>query len=381
VTALNCRPLETDISTGVDMLEIELKSLRARPVIVPLRRPVIADIGRFDQWPMILIDIETSTGVVGRSYLAPYRAKAMPAIVAVLHDLAGLLQGKPTTPADAYAQALKALNVVGVTGLSLIAIAGLDMALWDALAKSLNAPLATVLGGSIGPVRAYNSNGLWRHEVSTIAAEARALRDEGGFTAMKLRLGNRHLEDDVAAIDAVHEGVGRKIDLMVDFNQALGSGDAIRRCHELDDKGLYWFEEPIAYDNVRGYAQLAGQVRTPLQMGENYYGPRDLFTFMQAGGVDYAMGDLMRIGGVSGWMQAAHVAACAGIQFSNHLYPEISSHLLRVSPSAHWLEYVDWANPILAEPLVVTDGLVTAPDTPGIGIDWNEKAVEKYAVA
>ena len=358
--------------------ETTLRALRARPVIVPLRRPVIADIGRFDRWPMVVIDVETSAGVTGSAYIAPYRATAMPAIVAELHDLAEVWRGKPVAPADAFGDFGKALNVVGIAGVSMIARSAVDMALWDAHAKAADLPLVRLLGGTIGPVPTYNSNGLWRHEISTLAAEAEQLRQEGGFTAMKMRLGNPKLQHDLDSIRAVRDGVG-SVDLMVDFNQALGYGDAIRRCHELDEQGLYWFEEPIRYDNIEGFSRLAQRVRTPLQLGENYYGPRDLFNYLRAGAVPYAMADLMRIGGISGWIQAAGLASAAGTQLSSHLYPEISAHLLRVTPTAHWLEWVDWATPILAEPIVPGNGQITAPDRPGTGLVWDEAAIKKYA--
>lgn len=358
----------------------KIASVRVRSVVVPLRRPVIAGIGRFDRWPLILVDVETRAGITGCSYISPYRATAVPGIKAEIEDIAQTLKDAPLAPFDAFESAAKGLNVIGVSGVSTIALSAVDMALWDALAKSAGLPLAEYLGGTVGPTRAYNSNGLWRHEVATLAAEAQALAREGGFSAMKLRLGNVHVKDDLAAIDAVRQGVGREVDLMVDFNQALGLGDAIRRCHELDEQGLYWFEEPIAYDNIRGYAQLAKTVRTPLQMGENYYGPRDLYNFSSAGGVHYAMADMMRIGGVTGWLRVAGVAAATGIQLSNHLYPEFSSHLMRVTPTAHWLEWVDWANPILANPLEPRGGYLTPAASPGAGIEWLESAVEKYQV-
>lgn len=198
---------------------------------------------------------------------------------------------------------------------------------------------------------------------------------------MKLRLGNERLGDDLRAFREVRQGVGTEIDLMVDFNQALGTGDAIRRCHDLDGEGLYWFEEPIAYDDLRGFAALSEAVRTPLQMGENFYGPRDLMNIARSTRVPYAMADLMRIGGVTGWMRASAVADAAGMQLSNHLYPEISAHLLRATPTAHWLEWVDWASPILAAPLTPVAGHVTASELPGSGVSWNEAAVAKYQVA
>ncbi|MGE0217337.1 enolase C-terminal domain-like protein [Mycolicibacterium sp.] len=355
-----------------------LKRATIRAVVVPLRRPIIAGIGRFDQWPLVLVDLEMNDGIVGSSYLAPYRAAALPAIVAGLRDLLSGLEGRQVAPGDEFETATHEINVSGLSGISLIAASGIDMALWDALAKDAGLPLARLLGGTVGPVRAYNSNGLWRHTASALPGEARALIEDGGFTAVKLRLGNEHLRDDLAAIDAVRQGVGFDIDLMVDFNQALGLGDAIRRCHQLDEQNLYWFEEPIAYTNVRGYAQLSRSVRTPLQAGENFYGPTDLLTIMDS--VAYAMGDLMRIGGVTGWMRTAGLAAAAGVQFSNHLYPEFASHLLRVTPTAHWLEWVDWAVPILATPLEPAAGTISAPDVPGAGLEWDERAVAKYAV-
>src|SRR4029434_842664 len=132
--------------------------------------------------------------------------------------------------------------------------------------------------------------------------------------------------------------------LMVDFNQGLTLGDALRRCHALDDQGLYWFEEPITYDNLAGYAQLARELDTPVQLGENFYGPRDLYQALEMRAGDYVMPDLMRIGGVSGWLRAVTIAGAAGGQVSTHLYPEVAAHLMRVTEAAHWLEWADWAD-------------------------------------
>jgi mandelate racemase len=165
---------------------------------------------------------------------------------------------------------------------------------------------------------------------------------------------------------------------MVDFNQGLPLGDALHRCHALDGEGLYWFEEPIAYDNLSGYAQLTRELDTPVQLGENFYGPRDLHKAVQAGAGDYMMPDLMRIGGVTGWLRAVPIAAGAGIQVSTHLYPEVAAHLMRVTETAHWLEWQDWADPILKKPYAVKDSHLEIPDVPGVGIEWDEAAVARY---
>jgi mandelate racemase len=261
--------------------------------------------------------------------------------------------------------------------MTLIAISGLDMAAWDALAKAAGMPLARVLGGAVGSVPAYNSNGLWLTEVAALGAEAAALIDEGGFGALKLRLGRDRLADDLRAVEVVREAVGPDVELMVDFNQGLSLGQALRWCHALDDRGLYWFEEPITYHDLRGYVQLARELATPIQIGENFYGPRALWRAIEACACDHVMPDLMRIGGVSGWLRAAPIAAAAGIEVSTHLYPEVSAHLMRITEAAHWLEWQDWAYPILAEPFELAGGALNIPDRPGSGIEWDDRAVRR----
>jgi mandelate racemase len=359
---------------------LTLRSVRARPVVVPLRRPVVSKVGLFEDWPLILIDLYTNEGVVGHSYLEPYLKQSARYIVPAIEDLAEAAKGQPVAPFDAFRRGVDSLHLVGREGISLIAVAGLDMAAWDAVAKAADMPLAVFLGGTVGPVPAYNSNGLWLTPADTLGAEAAALVAEGGFTGLKLRLGRERLADDLAAIAAVREAVGTTAKLMCDFNQGLSLGDALVRCHALDDQGLYWFEEPTTYDNIPGHAQLARELKTPVQLGENFYGPRHLYQAVLAGAADYVMPDMMRIGGVSGWLRAAGIAGAAGIPMSTHLYPEISAHLMRVTDTAHWLEWQDWADPILSEPFELRDGHIIVPDRPGQGIEWDEQAVGNFAL-
>ena len=357
---------------------LTLKSATVRSVSVPLRRPVVSKVGLFHEWPLILIDLYTNEGVIGRSYLEPYLKHSSRYIIPAIEDLVAAQVGKQLAPLDSFQTSRRSLNLVGYEGVTMIAVAGLDMAIWDAVAKAAGLPLAVMLGGSLGNVPAYNSNGLWLTDVSTLAREAEELVAEGQFTGLKLRLGRDRLADDVAAIGAVREGAGDDIKLMADFNQGLSFGDALARCHALDDQGLYWFEEPIVYNNLSGCAQLAHELKTPVQIGENFYGPRALQDALTARACDYVMPDLMRIGGVSGWLRAAPVAAAAGIQVSTHLYPEVAAHLMRVTETAHWLEWQDWADPIVKAPFAVKSSSVQIPDLPGIGIEWDEAAVARY---
>ena len=205
------------------------------------------------------------------------------------------------------------------------------------------------------------------------------MRDEGGFTGLKLRLGRDRLRDDLATIEAVRNAVGNDTALMIDFNQGLNLADALQRCHAIDDLGLTWIEEPIVYDNFDGFAQLAAELKTPIQIGENFYGPRDVHTALQKKACDFVMPDFMRIGEVTGWLRAAAIAGAAGIPVSTHLYPEVAAHVMRVTETAHWLEWQDWADPILLKPYDIKDGLLHIPNVPGVGLEWNEDAIKANA--
>jgi mandelate racemase len=359
---------------------LALKSITARPVVLRLERPIVARIATITEWPLILIDLYTDEGVVGRSYLEPYTPKAMRYLVPALQDIGEMLKGHQVSPFKLYELARKSLHFVGYTGMSMIAVSGLDMAAWDALAKAAGMPLCVLLGGSVGPVHAYNSNGLWLNEPEAVAAEAVELRDQGGFTGLKLRLGRERTRDDLATIEAVRAAVGDDVHLMVDFNQGLHLGEALQRCHMIDHLGLAWIEEPLVYDNFDGHAQLAAELKTPIQIGENFYGPRDLHRALQSKACDFVMPDFMRIGGVTGWLRAAAIAGAAGVPMSTHLYPEVAAHVMRVTETAHWLEWQDWADPILQRPYEMRDGLLHVPDVPGVGLEWNEDAVRANQV-
>lgn len=359
---------------------LTVRSITARAVVLKLKRPIVARIMTIAEWPLILIDLETEDGVTGRSYVGPYNTASIKYLLPVIRDFGPLFKGQPVAPADFYAKARKSLHLMGYSGVSMVAASALDMAAWDALAKAAGVPLCVLLGGSVGPVKAYNSNGLWLAAPEVVGAEAPELRDEGGFHGLKLRLGRARLRDDIAAIEAIRRAVGDDVALMADFNQGLDMAEALARCPAIDDLGLTWIEEPILYENLAGCAKLAVQIKTPIQIGENFYGPRDLADALAARACDFVMPDLMRIGGVTGWLRAAAIAAAAGIPLSTHLYPEFSAHVMRVTETAHWLEWQDWADPILQRPFPVKDGMVQIRDVPGAGIEWDEDAVKRYRV-
>jgi mandelate racemase len=357
-----------------------LRSIRARPVQVPFRRPPLSASGALPSAALVLIDLETQDGLTGRSYLFGFAPWALKPIVGCLEAMSELLKGAAVVPFEIEAKLRKQLTLLDTPGLVGLALSGVDMCAWDVLAQAAALPLVKLLGGELKPIRAYNSCGLWIQPVEKLADEADALIAEGGFSAIKLRVGRDDPAEDLAAVRAVKKRVGEKITVMCDYNQRLTVNDAILRGRMLDDEGLYWIEEPVRHDDYAGCARIAAELRTPLQTGENLVDTFELINALEARAMDYVMPDLQRIGGVTGWLRAAAITQAYGMEMSSHLFPEYSAHLLAVTPTAHWLEYMDWATPIVAEPLQITDGHVIIPNRPGSGITWNEDAVKRYAL-
>jgi mandelate racemase len=363
----------------LDDSKLKVRSLRARPVLVPMRLPLQTSTGAITGAPLVLLDLETTSGITGRAYLFAIGRANLKPIIALCEAMGELIKGDPVAPYEIEKKLRQKHTLLGVHNIVLFAMSGIDMAAWDAYSQSLGQPLVSVLGGVPRPIRAYNSKGLGIMPLPALAKEADALVKEG-FSAVKLRLGRADAREDVAALKAVKKAIGPDITLMCDFNQGLTVNDAILRGRMLDDEGgLHWIEEPTRADDFEGNARIAAELATPVQIGENFMGPEQMAQALAAGASDYVMPDAQRIGGVTGWMRAAALAQGAGLEMSSHLFPEVSCHLLAVTPTCHWLEYVDWAEPILAEPVKIVDSHVQTPSTPGVGMQWDEKAVSKYA--
>lgn len=353
---------------------LTIRQLRARAVKVPMPLPLQTSSGTIGIAPLALIDLETEEGVTGCAYLFCYTVLALKPVIQMLENLAPLIQGDAVAPRELERKLQAQFRLLGAKGIAAMALAGLDMAAWDALAKSRGMPLAKLLGGERRRIPAYNSCGLGMIGAERAADEAQQLAAPG-FDAIKVRLGYPELKTDIGVVRAVKRAIGDEVLLMSDYNQALSVAEAIRRIRALDDEGLYWIEEPAFADDFAGYAEIRRKAKTAIQMGENWWGLHDMEKSVAAGSSDLVMPDAMKIGGVSGWLRAAALAEAAGMPVSSHLFPEVSAHLLAVSPTCHWLEYVDWASPILQEPFKVENGHATAPDKPGIGIAWDEARV------
>ena len=330
-----------------------------------------------DQTPLVLLDLRTEEGIIGRSYVRCYAPSALLPLALLVRNLSPLLKGDGVAPLMVERKLGRHFRLLGPQGLAGNAMAGIDMALWDALARACDLPLVSLLGGAVGPVPAYAAlRSMSPRGAAADAAAALSL----GFTAVKVKIGRGKLTADLETIRAVRQAVGDKVSLMVDYNQSLSVAEACDRARVLDDEGIAWIEEPTRADDFVGHARIAQVARTAIQLGENCWGPHDIAKSIAAGASDHLMFDTMKIGGVSGWMRAAALAEAAGLSVSSHTFPEFSAHLLAASPTAHLLEYIDHAGPILQTQVAVKDGNVMLSDRPGADIAWDEGAIQAALV-
>jgi mandelate racemase len=367
--------------TDATVPQLTIRAVRSIGVEVPMTYALGTSQARITRAPLLLIDLETDEGITGRAYLFCYLRAAAPAIAAMLDEIGRMVTGDRIVPGQLWGKLAQRFMLIGVQGVVRMAMAGLDVAAWDALAIAAGVPLATLLDANLGakpqPVRAYNSCGLGLMTPDEVADEAEKLLARG-FRAVKLRLGYPTLTEDLAAVHAVRRRIGGDVALMVDYNQALSVTEALDRGRALEAESIYWIEEPIRHDDYAGCASLAQALTTPIQIGENFSLPVAMETALKAGATDYVMPDLERIGGITGWRRAAVLAAEHGIKMSSHLFPEVSAHLLATTPTSHFLEYMDWADALVQEPLRIIDGNAIIPDRPGNGLVWDQAKVARF---
>jgi mandelate racemase len=330
--------------------------------------------GTVTESPLVLITVGTDAGVEGRSILFTYTVAALQPTADLVRNIASLIIGDELAPAAIEEMLTRRFRLLGTPGLVGMALAGIDMALWDALARVHAVSLARLLGASEKRVPAYGAVGYDGTAGSAKAAEEWARR---GFRGVKAKIGYPSVREDLETIRAIRSAVGPDVAIMVDYNQSLRPAQAVERLRVLDGEGLTWIEEPTLANDFEGHAQIAREIATPIQCGENWWGALEMRQAIEARASDYMMLDVMRIGGVTGWLRAAALGAAHGIRLSNHLWPEISAQLLCATPTAHWMEYADWWNGVIEEPLCIENGMAVVGDAAGSGVSFNEQAIAR----
>jgi mandelate racemase len=353
----------------------KIETVRVRAVRVPMPEPHRTASGVITESPLVLTDVTTDQGIVGHSVIFTYTTLALKPTAELIQNFETLIKGDALAPAEIEQKLAKRFRLLGPQGLVGIAMAAIDMALWDAMARLHSVSLVRLLGGTSKDIPVYAGIGYDGVDGCAAQAERWAVR---GIRGVKAKIGYPTVQQDVAVIRAMQKAAGGEMAIMVDYNQCLTPAEAVERMRILDDEGLLWVEEPTLAHDYAGHALVAREARTPVQCGENWWGTQDLQHAIDAAASDNVMLDVMKIGGVTGWMRGAALAQAKALRVSSHLWPEISAQLLCCTPTAHWLEYADWWNPVMAEPLPIVDGLAKVGDAAGTGVSWNEDAVRRF---
>lgn len=307
--------------------------IKVNAVCVPME-PHLTASGPVTESPLVLIDVILDNGVTGHGILFTYTKIALKPVGQLVLDIGNIIKGEVLAPFDLSQKLTRRFRLLGTQGLIGMAIAGIDMALWDALARSYNTSLMQLLGASEKPVAAYGAIGFDGVKDSVKASEKWVT---AGFTGVKAKIGYPTVKEDLNVIKSIRKTVGENIAIMVDYNQSLTPTEAIQRIKVLDqEEKLTWVEEPTLAHDYAGHAFISREVCTPIQCGENWWGVLDMQHAIDAQASDYMMLDVMKIGGVTGWVQAASLAFTKGIRLSNHLWPEISAQLLCATLTAGW---------------------------------------------
>jgi L-alanine-DL-glutamate epimerase-like enolase superfamily enzyme len=270
------------------------------------------------------------------------------------------------------------MNPIGHKGFPIAALAAIDTACWDLIGKAAEQPLHRLFGACRDRVRTYASGGLWLSQsIDECLAQAAEFTD-AGFLAMKIRLGKPSIAEDVARVRALRDAVGPDIELLADANQACGVKQAIRLGRALEEFDLGWFEEPVAYQDLAGCAEVRRALMTPIAAGETEYTRYGMRAILDARAVDVLMPDLQRIGGLSEMRRACALAAARDVPVSTHLFTEHSLCIAGAEPNCVSVEHMPWFAPLFNESMAIRDGMIDIPQRPGSGFSFNPEAIRRY---
>ena len=330
----------------------------------------------------VTLQLRTNVGIEGIGYAGFVRESMLKALAEVIDALT--VQTIGDDPLRIQAIVEKLLNFGGngaPAGIVTQAVAAIDVALWDIKGKALDQPVHKLLGGYRDRIPCYASGLLWRNYDAHALAKTGADLVEQGFRAMKFRMGDEKTASaEIIRMKALRDSVGDEVDLMVDINQDWDLNRSIQIGREMERSNLYWLEDPIDHQDYTGMARIAEALDTPLASGEYLYGLPPFRHMFEQRSVDIAMVDLLRAGGITPWIQIAHLASAYNLPVVSHLAPEILAHAVAAVPNGLIVEHMPWSLPLFEQELTVNQGEITLSEQPGFGLDFDEGALVKFAV-
>lgn len=329
-----------------------------------------------------LVTITDSDGAVGQGYSYTIGTGGSSVMRLLSDHLAPRLIGREAEEIDAIWNDLEfATHATTVGAITSIALAAIDTALWDLRCRKAGLPLWRMAGGAKPSAPCYTTEGGWLHIPTEALLEDALAAQTKGFRGSKVKIGKPTGAEDAARIEAVRRAVGPDYQIMTDANQGFRRDEARRRAMALRNCDLAWIEEPLAADDIEGHAELARIAPMPVAVGESLYSIRHFAEYVARGAASVIQVDVGRIGGITPWLKVAHMAECHGIAVAPHFLMELHVSLVCAIRNGVWVEYIPQLDDITGDGLKIENGEAFAPDSPGLGIDWDESEIDRRAVA
>ncbi|MFI6080523.1 mandelate racemase/muconate lactonizing enzyme family protein [Streptomyces sp. NPDC051217] len=330
----------------------------------------------------ILVTIETDDGLRGTGYSYTIGTGGS-SVLALLRDhLAGTLPGTDARNVEAvWARMLASTRATAFGALTSLALAAVDTALWDLRCLRAGEPLWRLAGGAHERLPVYDTEGGWLHLPSGELVENAKAAQAAGLRGAKLKVGSRSAVEDTERLAAVREATGPAFEIMVDANQSLTGAEAIRRARTFEQLDIAWFEEPLPAEDVAGHVRLARSTTVPVAVGESIYSVGHFAEYLSAGAAGIVQVDVARVGGITPWLKVAHAAEAFNVMVAPHFLMELHASLACAVPAGMYVEYIPQLGAITRSAMVIEDGCVVPPETPGLGIEWDEDAIADLRVA
>ncbi|QIG40125.1 mandelate racemase/muconate lactonizing enzyme family protein [Microbacterium sp. 4R-513] len=330
----------------------------------------------------LFVEVETSDGLTGTGYSYTIGTGGGAVLSMLREHLLPRLAGRDSREVEAIWQDLHWSTHATVVGaITSLALAAVDTALWDLRARRAGQPLWQLAGGFRREVPIYDTEGGWLHLSTESLVEGAVDSQRRGLRGVKLKVGKPSITEDRQRLLAVREAIGPDMHIMVDANQSMTAAEAVRRAAAFEDAGLYWFEEPLPADDVSGHARLAASTSIPVAVGESLYSIGQFRDYLHRDAAGIVQVDVARVGGITPWLKVAHLAEAYNVAVCPHFLMELHVSLVAAVPNGAYVEHIPQLRAITRSQLQISDGFAIAPDTPGLGIEWDPDAIDDRRVA
>lgn len=352
----------------------------------PIRREIADSTHGFTHWSTPGCWVHTDTGIVGTGYtgLEGHGEELVQRVIDGYY--APHLLGRDPFEVKRLWEELQwgRLHWVGRAGVTQMALAAVDIALWDVMAQAAGVPLWKLLGGDKSArIKTYNTDGGWLNwTVEELVSDTVGFVEQG-WPGVKIKVGSLDPWEDYRRVKAVRKAIGDEVMLMLDANMAWDVHTAAVWGKRLEEFHVYWLEEPLHPDDVSGHARLARQLVTPIALGENLYHRYSFRDYIEAGAVEVVQADVTRVGGVTEWVRIADLAAGHNLRVVPHVgdMMQIHQHLVAATPTAPMLEYIPWILDLFEQPVTVENGYIRVPQEPGASTKMRVDSLERWRVA